>query len=103
MALDTIRAPVGASGVGAGPLYAGNGKIVVNDLPLEEIFPPDRRSTHRHVTPGGLRAARHGQRVGQGARRWHHGQSHRSQHGIARAVSERDQDVPRRSSASAYR
>jgi small subunit ribosomal protein S9 len=75
-------------------LYAGNGKIVVNDLPLEEYFPRigDQRTVMLPLEASGLLGTVNVSVKVQGGGIT--GQSTAVSMGIARAVSERDQDVP---------
>jgi small subunit ribosomal protein S9 len=75
-------------------LYAGNGKIVVNDLPLEEYFTRigDQRQVLLPLETAGLRDTVNVLvKVDGGGVT---GQSTAVSMGIARAVSHRDQDVP---------
>jgi small subunit ribosomal protein S9 len=75
-------------------LYPGNGKIVVNDLPLEEYFPRigDQRTVMLPLEASGLADTVNVSVKVQGGGIT--GQSTAVSMGIARAVSARDQDVP---------
>lgn len=75
-------------------LYAGNGKIVVNDLPMEEYFTRigDQRQVLLPLEAAGLvDSVNVLVKVDGGGVT---GQSTAVSMGIARAVSHRDQDVP---------
>jgi len=74
-------------------MYAGNGKIVVNDLPMEEYFTRvgDQRSVLLPLEASGLLGTVNVSVKVQGGGVT--GQSTAVSMGIARAVSHRDQDV----------
>ncbi len=75
-------------------MYVGNGKIVVNDLPMEEYFTRvgDQRAVLLPLEAAGLLGTVNVSVKVQGGGVT--GQSTAVSMGIARAVSHRDQDVP---------